>query len=329
MALWEGGYTTRTTLNIKIMGLIDKSTGMLNPIVGAVSGTLQGLGGSIASIINTNKTIKANKQMADYTYSKDLEMWNRQNDYNSPTSQMARLKQGGLNPNLMYSSGNVGNASSLPKYQAPRLEYNYQSPGITKGIEQYQDLSMAKASIDNIQARTRQTDQMTLNASIQQTLLNTEAQIRELKRQGMSVDLSWKDKNYAQKYDYTNYLKENVRVGTELKKSQATYTSAKTREVNRLLEIRANLIDAQYKSLLSNTALNKYRAGTMIGQMTAIKSANALRKLQGDNTQQRTDLLKKENKWYGVGKGFDIWRGWKGVQNQSINSLTGVGRMIQ
>lgn len=58
-------------------------------VAGAVG---QSIGGPITSIINTNKTIKAQRELAQYAYTKDLEMWNRANEYNSPIAQMERLK---------------------------------------------------------------------------------------------------------------------------------------------------------------------------------------------------------------------------------------------
>jgi len=45
-------------------------------------------------------------------------MWKMQNEYNSPLNQMKRLKEAGLNPNLMYGKGTVGNATTMPQYQA-------------------------------------------------------------------------------------------------------------------------------------------------------------------------------------------------------------------
>lgn len=36
-----------------------------------------------------------------------------QNEYNSPASQMARFKEAGLNPNLVYTQGNSGNMSPI------------------------------------------------------------------------------------------------------------------------------------------------------------------------------------------------------------------------
>lgn len=106
---------------------------------------------------NTDKTILANKNMAEYQYSKDLEMWNAQNNYNSPKEQMARFKNAGLNPNLIYgSSANTGNASTMPKYNAPTLQYNYK-PKVdpTQVIGMFQDFTMRQAQINNVKEETR------------------------------------------------------------------------------------------------------------------------------------------------------------------------------
>lgn len=55
-----------------------------------------------------------------------LNDWNRQNEYNSPKAQVARMVEGGLNPNLMYGQGTTGNAAVI---SAPALgEANYDAP---------------------------------------------------------------------------------------------------------------------------------------------------------------------------------------------------------
>lgn len=71
-----------------------------------------------------DKTIKENRYLSNLAYSRDVEMWNRQNEYNSPESQMKRLESAGLNPNLVYGTGAVGNQTGAPpSYTPPREEY--------------------------------------------------------------------------------------------------------------------------------------------------------------------------------------------------------------
>lgn len=47
----------------------------------------------------------------------NLQMWNMQNAYNTPSAQLQRYRDAGLNPNLIYGSGSAsaGNATSAPK----------------------------------------------------------------------------------------------------------------------------------------------------------------------------------------------------------------------
>lgn len=121
-------------------------------LIGGIASGASGLFGSVASIINTNKTNKANKAMAEYQYSKDLESWNRQNAYNSPSAQMERYQSAGLNPNLIYGTGSAsaGNATQLPKYQAPSMQYHYEAPNIAPTLGAYTDMRAKNAQIQSI-----------------------------------------------------------------------------------------------------------------------------------------------------------------------------------
>lgn len=124
--------------------------------LGLGASVLGGLLNTGSSYLNTNKTIQANKDLAEYAYNKDFEMWNLNNEYNTPAAQMARLEEAGLNPNLVYGSGSVaGNTSSqVPKYNVPESEYKYQGEiGVADGISMYQDFSVKQAQVDNLKAQ--------------------------------------------------------------------------------------------------------------------------------------------------------------------------------
>lgn len=131
----------------------------------AIIGGAQAIGSGLTSIINTNKTIKAQRKLAEYSYSKDLEMWNKANEYNSPTAQMERLKNAGLNPHLVYGNGSVtGNTTTqTPKYQQYSPEYKYEAPQIAGALATlgaYQDYQNKKAvnegiMLDNVDKSNR------------------------------------------------------------------------------------------------------------------------------------------------------------------------------
>ena len=93
------------------MGLLD-----FIPVFGqAVSAV-----GNAVSTNKTNKTNMAINQMnnefnaaeAEKARQFQLDMWNRENEYNSASSQRQRLSEAGLNPYLMMNGGNAGVASS-------------------------------------------------------------------------------------------------------------------------------------------------------------------------------------------------------------------------
>lgn len=99
------------------------------------------------------------REMADYTFQKDLEMWNMQNEYNSPANQMMRFKEAGLNPHLIYGQGSSGNANGAPSYNTPQGHFGLPPFRVHGGgldeILQFQDIRMKQANIDSIKAMTK------------------------------------------------------------------------------------------------------------------------------------------------------------------------------
>lgn len=62
----------------------------------------------------------------------ELEMWNLQNAYNDPSSQVQRLLKAGLNPSLFYQSVNNGNASSSPGTHVPNFSFSNKKEKLQK-----------------------------------------------------------------------------------------------------------------------------------------------------------------------------------------------------
>lgn len=89
-----------------------------------------------AAIINSAGSINAsilgnsgNRRAQERARQANLEFWRMQNEYNSPTAQMARLREAGLNPRYIYgSSGSqaVGNADKIAPAQAE--DFRFENP---------------------------------------------------------------------------------------------------------------------------------------------------------------------------------------------------------
>lgn len=200
------------------------------------------VGGSLASIYNTNKTIKAQKNLAQYAYQKDMEMWQRSNEYNSPAAQMGRLKAAGLNPNLVYGSGSVaGNTApaSTPRYQMYDTTYRYEAPRFENSLQllgQWQDYQYKKAQAEG--ARLDNADK---------AARNLQSMYYYLGRQNlMTSNASLKEAESVYATDTGDVL------GTfGLKWKRAA------KELNEILPSRLNVYNAQIANLKENT-INKW-----------------------------------------------------------------------
>lgn len=134
----------------------------------AFSGAAQSAADAAQQRYNVDKTNEANRQLAQQAFDRNYQMWLEQNQYNSPQAQMARLKAAGLNPNLVYGQGAVGNASGgIPTYQAPRASYDYMSPKVVGQVPEmlssFLDMQMRQAQIDNVKAQTQAVQTKTVN----------------------------------------------------------------------------------------------------------------------------------------------------------------------
>ncbi len=145
--------------------------------------SLIGAGVSVYNTIEAKKAAerqnRANRELAEYQYSKQLEMWNMQNEYNSPMSQMQRYKDGGLNPNLIYGNGSssAGNSAQLPQYSAPQMQSEFAPiSGIQGVLGMYQDFRMKQAQIDNTNAQTKNTEARTASEALRPSLLGVQTE---------------------------------------------------------------------------------------------------------------------------------------------------------
>lgn len=155
-------------------------------IISGVGSLFGGLGSSAMNNKAVQDTNKANMEIAKYqaqwqqqenekAYQRSLNMWNLQNEYNSPTQQMARIRAAGLNPNLVYGNGVTGNSSgSTPQYEpakfnAPTMQaYRGWNLGISDAISQFLAYRTAKAQVDNMEAQNSLIRQQTATEATKQ-----------------------------------------------------------------------------------------------------------------------------------------------------------------
>lgn len=199
---------------------------------GLIGGAVQG----ITSIFNSgaerrnslkmaDKSINAQKEAASLAYQRDVEMWDKNNLYNSPQAQRERLEQAGLNPNLAYGSGSVaGNTSTqIPKYQHVSPDYGgvkaFQLPNMLAMLSQFQDIKMKSQQTDNLAEQKKVISSNAVMAKLKEVAESTYVDssysdldvplVRELKRTQLDAareDLRKQQVENATKYrDFENY----------------------------------------------------------------------------------------------------------------------------
>lgn len=202
-------------------------------IISGVGSLLGGLGSSAMNNKAVQDTNKANMEIAKYqaqwqqqenekAYQRSLNMWNLQNEYNSPTQQMARIRAAGLNPNLVYGNGVTGNSSgSTPQYEpakfnAPTMQaYRGWNLGISDAISQFLAYRTVKAQVDNMEAQnslirqqtaTEATKQANIAASTSRSEfdLNMAKELKDVSVSSAIADMNQKQAGAAQGWTKAN-----------------------------------------------------------------------------------------------------------------------------
>lgn len=102
---------------------------------------------------------KANKLGAKLTRegrAYDRQQWEDTNTYNSPAMQMQRLREAGLNPNLVYDKGATSVAALPPQAKIPEVRNTLASAAnmnLAPMVSLYQDWLVKKQQIDNMKVQ--------------------------------------------------------------------------------------------------------------------------------------------------------------------------------
>lgn len=234
------------------------------------------LGGVLGSR-SQKKTNDKNMELAKYqnawqaqenekAYQRSLQMWNLQNEYNSPTQQMARLRTAGLNPNLVYGSGVTGNsAGSTPQYQPADIKRAELSPyrgwnqGLSDAVSNFLAFRSNRAQVENMEAqnsliRQQTATEATRQANIAASTARSEFDLSQANRlKDVSVSMAEAQMSKAQHDASTAW-------------SQSQQSWIKTNIERALQETRIKIGKAEYNQIIEATRrlfqdnnINKFR----------------------------------------------------------------------
>lgn len=125
-----------------------------------------------------------------------MQAWNLANDYNHPLQQMARLKEAGLNPLLVYGSGSVtGNTTSAPALTGGGISTS--TEGMFKGLGNIVGAAQGFANLRNTNAQTTAAGASAALSGAQMSKVQAETSIIperwDLEQRSMIADIDYKE----------------------------------------------------------------------------------------------------------------------------------------
>lgn len=208
------------------------------------------------------------RKAAEEQNNRQLEWWNMQNEYNSPSAQMERLVKAGLNPNLMYGQMQSSNAGDVGTPVAAQRQWNVNVPAaISDGLRNVISLLQGAESLKGQQLENRKRAAEFVNPDF-----------------GIS-DLEEDIQSYE---DYIRF-KRRIEMKNLFSKSEANLF---------LPQIFENRMDS---GLLSNVAKkyhNQYLSRTLEDRVMFQRYQQELRARQSYNMLLRNNLQQDINDWY-------------------------------
>lgn len=273
------------------------------PIAPALITGLSGLFGNAFNAQSqqgiNSQSLAFQREMYERQRQDALADWDRNNQYNSPQEQMRRLKEAGLNPNLVYGSGAVGNSASPIRSSSagsPNLSPIRVDPSfIGDSINTYFNVQKQKAEIDILDQQEKlMKSQETLNVvkaitenekpslvRSQTKLADTNSVLADTKQQNLQFQTYTGQQLLQGRINLQNQLVQKAQQDIATSKSQESLNDSRTLTENQLRTIRvANIL----QTIATQKAVEEknYAAIPLINtQIAQLKNNIASYKLDG------------------------------------------------
>lgn len=250
--------------------------------LGALTGTTNAMIGAAGSLGSTMLANRGSKRSQERANRFNIDMWNRQNEYNNPTQQMARLKNAGLNPNMIYGTSPtsaVGNADSVAPSKA--AEYNFDNP--LKDINLVSAQKRTEAQTNNLESQNTvneanaallgskqagemiKNDRSSLGLKLATELYNTSAEAQKMNLEQIKANVFGK---HLDNYKISKGMKDQLsRIHDEANYAKANFQGQQKLNTLRQLEINLNRIGVQKSDSLWSRILGQEFSEEIKGRM--------------------------------------------------------------
>ena len=225
----------------------------------------------------------ANRRESEKAFERQRQLINEANIYNAPINQMARLREAGLNPHLIYGQGPGSMVSaSAGTPPAAHQENVMQNVGIYASMKQ---LQMQKRQLDLQERDIKLREQQ--NPSI---IKKNEA---EADKTNSEIDVNTQSMlNMMQDREHRNQLLELNKSAIALSNAMQDFSLEERKRLSPLIELNQML---QNEQIMSNIRLDKIRVGI---QQSLAKSSIAVNDAQIEKIGADTNMNKFELKFF-------------------------------
>lgn len=276
------------------------------PLIGAATSLFAGIRASrqqqqiVAQQIQAQKeeneaNRRYNFMLAQKQNQWNLEQWQRNNDYNTPSAVMSRLREAGVNPHMYYSKGNVmggvstaspemtAGAPSAPVDTSGLLQQRTYGDAIQKAMEQ----SLLAASVRKTNAEAGLVNQKRETEEYNTDIFQSDAAFRNalngssLRLTGMEIELKGSQRKLTDgqvgmlRYESALLQKQMDKIDMENKQMEANIALMNEQQKYTALKqvLESEQVQAMCKQLASQTALN-YRQAQDIAATQAARILN-------------------------------------------------------
>ena len=228
------------------------------------------------------------EQMYNKQVENNIKMWNMQNEYHLPKNMIARMKQAGLNPDLMYSGSGISPAPNLQAPSAGSPSTSALPPGALLGESALQG-ALTAAQIRNIDADTEKKVEETKGQGFTNIMLASDASIRDqlnsgiLSAQGLELTLigkkiDWTDADIGRLRADASAIQKSVEVMNQnITESAQRVANMKLDAISKSLDnyIKQNSLQDQLRIIAAQAHISEVEAKYAVAKICSELAVNA------------------------------------------------------
>ena len=249
-----------------------------------------------------------NLMLAEKQNQWNIEQWQRNNDYNTPSAVMSRLRSAGISPHMYYSKGNAmgGISTSSPEMTSGAPAEAVDTSGMLgqstygQAVQMAMDKAVQVASIRKLNADTRLTEHKADTEEYNTDIFKSDAAFRNalnsstLRLNDMEIQLKGSQKNLTEgqigmlRYEAAMLQKQMDKIDqeNELMEEQIANLTEERRSIILKRVLDSELVEAQCKELAARTHLS-YEEARDLAETRAARILNL-----------NTSSLKNQNEAY-------------------------------